>query len=157
MKSYNPYRKYSSYWWKYWLNFPGDVLWFFKRIWSYREILWHDNDFDFASVLHIMRFKLKRMRKHMEEHAISANSEDTVAELAQVDVLLRNVMDEDPENEWSRHCDQWHHYLKDGWNLNQCKAKRERSKSVKAGMKREEENWHKLWVHIDQYMRGWWD
>lgn len=155
--SYNPYRKYSSYWWRYWLNLPSDAKHFAQRVWAYRELLWNDNDFDYAAILHIMRFKLLRLRKHMEEHAITAHSEDNVAELARVDVLLRNVIDEDPDNEWSRHADQWHHYHKDDWNLNKCGAKKECGKAARAGMDREERNWHLLWEHIDKHMRGWWD
>lgn len=153
--SYNPYRKYSSYWWKFWLNLPSDTKLFFKRIWLYREFLWHDNDFDYSAVLHVMRFKLKRLRKHMEEHAIIAHAEDRVAELARVDVLLRNVIDEDPDCEWSLHHDQWHQNKE----LNDpCPLSEEAChQACMDGMAREERNWHELWKYIDDHMRGWWD
>lgn len=155
--SYNPYKRYSSYWWRYWLNVPADVIWFFKRIWLYRELLWKDNDYDYGSILHIARFKLTRLRKHIEEHAMLAHSEDRIAELAKVDVLLRNVIDEDPDDEWGMHCSQWHLYDKKGWNMNKCGAKKECYKACMAGRRREERNWHELWAYIDKNMRNWWD
>lgn len=153
--SYNPYRPFTSYWWKYWLHLPYDIKWFFKRIYIYRHFLWEDNDYDFASILHIMRFKLRRLRDHLDQHGHLAHKEDRVAELARVDVLLRNVVEEDPDDEWSMHHSQWHHNK----DLNDpCPESEEAChKACFDGMEREQRNWHELWKYIDEHMRGWWD
>lgn len=156
--SYNPYRPFCSYWWRYWLHLPQDIKWFFKRIYLYRSFLWNDNDYDYAAFLHIMRFKLRRLRKHMEEHAITAHAEDRVAELAHADVLLRNIVDEDPDDEWSMHCDQWHSLRDDDWDLSKCGAGKDVcTKACMDSFERQKQNWHKLWVYIEKHMQGWWD
>lgn len=152
--SYNPYRKYCSRWWYYWLNLPGDVSSFIGRILDYAPLLWEDRDWDHAYLLRIMRFKIRRMRRHMEHHAIIADAEDHIAEMAQADVLLRNVEDEDPDNEWSMHWAQWHH---GDIGLNDCKNPRECAASNKASFERERRNWRKLWRHFEKYAGGWWD
>lgn len=154
MSDYNPYRKYSSYWWRYWLNFPGDVYQFFIRLKDFAPLLWQDNDYDFNATLHIVRFKLRRLRKHLEDHSIIAHAEDHVAELARADVLLRNVIEEDPDDEWSMHYNQWHI----GKDLNEdCGAKEECHKSCNASMDRMQRNWFKLWAYVANRARGWWD
>lgn len=153
--SYNPYRKYCSYWWKYWRNMPYDTWDFLKRLYEYAPLLWEDNDYDFNSVLHIMRFKFKRLRNHIERDGIGVHSEDRVAELARVDVLLRNVMDEDPDDEWSTHYNQWH----TGKAINEPCALGDTVcyKAIMASHKREVQNWTKLWKFIQDHMQGWWD
>lgn len=153
--NYNPYRKYSSYWWKYWLNLPSDAKWFFKRIWLYRNILWNDTDYDFSSILRIISFKAQRMSEHFTKHRISARTLDNVAELAKLQTLLRNVMGEDPDDEWSLHHDQWH--SKKGFNEPCPQSKKACLKASIASIVREERNWRALWAYIEAHMRGWWD
>lgn len=152
--SYNPYKTYSSYWWKYWLNLPCDITSYFQRIWEYRFILWHDNDWDFSSVERMMRFKLKRISKHISDHALICHTEDKVAELARVDVMLRNVIDEDPDDEWSMHYYQWDQHIK---GFKDCKNQREHKRALKLSWERQKRNWHSLWKYIEKYAQGWSD
>lgn len=151
---YNPYKKYSSYWWKFWLNFPWDILHFVERMYDYAPLLWEDRDWDHAYLLRMMRFKIRRMRVNMEKYAIIAHAEDHVAEMAQADVLLRNVIEEDPDDEWSTHYSQWDSHIK---RFTDCKNRREHMKSLNLSRAREERNWQNLWRHLDKYTRGWWD
>jgi hypothetical protein len=152
--SYNPYRKYCVRWWKFWLNMPSDVLAFLRRVWDYAPLLWEDRDWDQAYLLRLMRFKIRRMRASMEKCAIMAHTEDVIAEMARADVLLRNVVDEDPDDEWSQHYSQWDSHIK---AFKDCKNQREHRKALKLSLVREEKNWHDLWKHLDKYLRGWWD
>jgi len=152
--SYNPYRKYCGRWWKFWTYVPGDIWDFIVRMWEYAPLLWEDRDYDHAHLLRMMRFKINRMRRHMEKHAIIAHAEDHVAEMAQMDVMLRNVEDEDPDDEWSMHWNQWHMHLK---NLNDCKDSVGCQKALRATSRRERRNWHAIWKHLDKYAGGWWD
>ena len=153
--SYNPYRKYCGRWWKFWTYVPGDIWDFIVRLWEYAPLLWEDRDWDFTYTLRILRFKLRRQRKHMESHAIIAHAEDVVAELAQADVMLRNLIDEDPDDEWSMHWAQWHAYDRD---LNyKCKAQKECHQSLEKTRGRDVRNWKVIWKHIEKYAQGWWD
>jgi hypothetical protein len=152
--SYNPYRKYCSRWWKFWTYVPGDIWDFIVRLYDYAPLLWEDRDWDHAHLLRMMRFKINRMRHHMETHAIIAHAEDHVAEMAQAEVMLRNIDDEDPDDEWSMHWNQWHVSLKD---FNDCKDPLGCQKALRATHRRERRNWHGLWKHLDKYMQGWWD
>lgn len=153
---YNPYRKYCSAWWRYWLNLPGDVWEFLCRLYDYAPILWADRDFDFAYLLRLMRFKIKRMRKAIELNAVIAHAEDVIAEMAKADVLLRNVVDEDPDDEWSIHWSRWHTGAK---HLNDpCAAPGASCRlALDFTRKREERNWRKLWAYFEKHMQGWWD
>lgn len=152
--SYNPYNRFCFRWWRYWLDFPSDSRKFLKRVWDYRGILWDDNDYDFATTLHMMRFKLKRLQDHMADHGNLTHTEDYVVELAKVDVLLRNVMDDDPDDEWLAHYNQWHI----GLSLEKdCKKELEHKKVLRLSYERGERNWHALWRYLDKNMRNWWD
>lgn len=153
--NYNPYRRYCRLWWMYWSNLPGDILAFLRRLWDWAPLLWHDEDWDYAYLLRIMRFKVLRMRKHMEKRAIIAHAEDHTAEMAIADVLFRNVVEEDPDDEWSMHYNQWHIGLK--FNEH-CKAPGAACRlALNYSAKRGRRNWKKLWRHLDRYMQGWWD
>lgn len=151
---YNPYRKYCRSWWRHWLRLPGDVVEFLRRLWYYAPVIWEDRDFDFIPFLKIIRLKLLRVRKVMENHSMAAHAEDRVAELAKADVLLRNVLEEDPDDEWSMHYNQWHIGQRDGIN---CKVRRDCDHALVASANRTERNWRRLWRHIEKYSRGWWD
>lgn len=154
MQSYNPYRKYCSAWWRYWTNVPGDIMGYFQRVWDYRILLWEDNDYDFNSVMRLMRFKLKRISKHFEKHNISAHCEDRVAELARLDVMLRNVIEDDPDDEWSMHYSQWDTFTK---GFKDCKNQKEHKRALKLTWEREQRNWFGLWKYIAKNARNWWD
>lgn len=153
--SYNPYQKYSGSWWRFWTNLPSDVWHFVLKMYAYAPLLWDDRDFDHAYLLRMMRFKIRRMRDNMERYAIIAHKEDCVAEMAQADVLLRNVVDEDPDDEWSQHHSQWHCRTE----LNKPCPQSEKAcrAACMASMRRERRNWHRLWKHFDKYLGGWWD
>lgn len=152
--SYNPYKKYCGAWWRYWLNLPGHIGQYLKRIWDYRTLLWEDNDYDFNSVMRIMRFKLKRLRHHFEEHKIIAHAEDNVAALARVDVMLRNVIEKDPDDEWFLHYHRWDAYIK---GFKDCKNPKEHRQALDLTWKREQRNWFCLWRYIAKNARNWWD
>lgn len=150
--SYNPYGKYSLSWWKFWLIVPSDILDCIKRIWDYLPLLWEDRDWDHVYLLHMMRFKIRRMRDHMENHAIVAHSEDHVVEMAQADVLLRNVVDDDPDDEWLTHYYQWDVHIK---AFADCKNQPEHMKALDKSIARVERNWRKVWRHLEKHARGW--
>src|SRR5258708_1200808 len=135
--SYNPYKKYSTSWWRFWLQLPRDLVDCVVRVIDYMPLLWDDRDWDYNCALRFLRFKLLRLRKHMEKHAIIAHAEDVIAELARVDVLLRNVIEEDPDDEWLNHYYQWDSHIK---AFGDCKNRREHTRTLHLSHSREERN-----------------
>lgn len=154
MHDYNPYRKYCWAWWRFWLNLPGDLLVFARKMWDYAPLLWDDRDWDFNGVLRLARFKLRRLRDHIDHHAYIAHREDVVAELAHMDVLLRNVVEDDPDDEWSMHFNQWDLHTK---GFKDCKNQTEHKQSLKQSWLRERRNWHRLWDYFEKHAQNWWD
>lgn len=150
--SYNPYRKYCSSWWKYWLNLPGDIWEFLVRMRDYAPLLWEDRDWDYAYLLHMMKFKLKRMRPVINQ-GMAAHREQRAIEIHQAEVMIDNIF-EDPDDEWSMHYDQWDSHIK---AFKDCKNRKEHLKALRLTQKREERNWKALWAHLDKNLRGWWD
>lgn len=151
--SYNPYRRYSSYWFKYWWNLPYDTWAFLKRVYEYAPILWDDRDWDYAHLLILLKYKLRRMRPVIE-NGIGAHSNLRSIEIHQAEVMIDNVF-EDPDDEWSLHHDQWHQNK----DLNDpCpQSEEECHKALTASAERSERNWHTLWKYMDEHCQGWWD
>lgn len=46
------------------------IRWFFERVWLYRSILWHDQDFDVDALWVLMEFKMRLMEKRFREGGI---------------------------------------------------------------------------------------
>ena len=154
MSDYNPYKKYCWAWWRFWLNLPGDIWDFICKMRAYAPLLWEDRDWDFNGTMRIMRFKLRRLRDHIDQHAFIAHREDVVAQLAKVDVMLRNVIDEDPDDEWSMHYHQWDAHIR---SFKDCKNPKEHKRALKLTWEREQRNWFSLWRYISKNARNWWD
>lgn len=150
---YNPYRKYCSSWWLYWRYFPMDVLRFVTRVWDYLPLLWEDRDWDYVYLLRLLAFKLRRMRP-LVENGPGAHAKDRALEMARAEILLRNVVDEDPDDEWSFHYNQ--HHIGKAWNQD-CTNLEECKRSLAQTQIRDRRNWKQLWRHFDKHMQGWWD
>lgn len=152
--SYNPYKKYCSSWWIYWLNLPHDIWFFIRKMWDYAPILWEDMDCDYIYLLRLMRFKIRRMRDLIGEDDFIAHTEDVVAEMAKADVLLRNVVDEDPDDEWSEHYNQFCIYKK---ITDPCGNEELHLKALRLTALRDKRNWLNLWKYLSKHAQGWWD
>lgn len=125
-----------------------------KKVIEWLPLIWRDEDWDFCYLLYLMRYKLQRMSKCIGDVKIISHTEDVVAELAKADVLLRNVIEEDPDDEWNLHYNQWHI----GKEMNdRCNAENECHRDLALSAKRSATNWHKLWKHLDKYAQGWWN
>ncbi len=46
---------------------------FIKNVWAYRDILWHDRDWDRFYMFRMFERKLRRMAKHFMDHDIHPN------------------------------------------------------------------------------------
>lgn len=151
--SYNPYRKYSSFWWKFWGHLPSDIRDFVVRLWTYAPLIWEDRDWDYAFLLRMIKFKLKRMQPIIRD-GIALHSHHKALEIHQAEIMIENIF-EDPDDEWMMHHGAWHQ----GKELDDpCpQSEEECHKALMASHHRDERNWHALWKHLDDNMRGWWD
>lgn len=152
--SYNPYKKYTTHWWRFWLRLPDDIFRFLVRVYTYLPLLWEDRDWDYNYLLRLMRLKIRRMRGSMDVDYHGVHGADRVAEMTKAEVLLRNVIEEDPDDEWERHWNLWHASLK---NFKDCKNQKEHRRAAELSAVRQEKNWGILWQYLAKHAQGWWD
>ncbi len=80
----------------------------------------------------------------------AAHWEHRKVEIATAQLLLSKI-DDDPDDEWNTHYNQWHIGSKECGDKAACKI------ALMFSSGREEGNWHHLWTYLDQNMRNWWD
>lgn len=67
---------------------------FNEKLKDYSKFLVHDRDYDWAHILNLLAFKLKRTREHIINHNVMLNSRKMGSEIKQVEVLLKRVVDD---------------------------------------------------------------
>lgn len=63
-----------------------------KKVSDYRKFLRDDCDFDYSSILKMLRYKLKRTREHIVKHDLVADAQDVGADIKKVEDLLKRVI-----------------------------------------------------------------
>ncbi len=125
-----------------------------KKLIEWLPIIWKDEDWDFAYLLILIKYKLSRMEKIIGSNkSFAAQWEDRKLELVKAQLLISNYQD-DPVDEWILHFNRWHGPelgFKDCDNAKAC------HKANTASYKRERRNWASIWNHISKYGEGWWD
>jgi hypothetical protein len=124
-----------------------------KRIIDWFPLLWKDQDWDYGYLLIILKHKLKRMRDCLNENNIIRDLEKTCKEIDQVIEAIDSYRD-DPNDEWTIH---WNLHHKNGRNLRDCPYPGACHDASEASMKREQQNWSKIWALLDKYGRNFWD
>lgn len=145
---------------------------FVARLWAYLPIIWHDVDYDYFSILRLMRFKIGRIRKHIKKHDLRSDTQSQVRRMWIVEQLLTRLIDSNYGSlEWQQLCDKWGELefvkLSDGTGatlrhkLETPENKEEINKAVlrmaKASADQEEADWKWLWEMLAKHMRNWWD
>ncbi len=123
------------------------------KLWDWLPIIWADEDWDFAYLLRLMQFKLSRMRPVIE-NGHSTECMDRAKEILTAEILLRNVVDEDPEDEWSAHYTQYDAHID---STSDCANPNEHWMALELSAFRERRNWAALWSHLEAHAQGWWD
>jgi hypothetical protein len=81
---------------KYWLKkifyYPAMRV---KRFIDYAPILWHDEDYDWASILRMLQYKIKRTRLHLDDHKMFEGYEERCAEMAEAETIIDRILKED--------------------------------------------------------------
>jgi hypothetical protein len=88
--------------------------------------LWKDEDYDYAFVLRMMQYKLKRTREHILDHDIIVESEEVAAQIQRAENLIELVigdsgrsLDRTPEEEerdWAELFDHLQTHMRWWWD-----------------------------------------
>ncbi|MBI2449672.1 hypothetical protein HYV49_05240 [Candidatus Pacearchaeota archaeon] len=103
------------------IKFIRRVLRWLKKSFQYSLFLWNDYDWDYALILQLLQYKLKRTRECIVKNDIITDSKIIAKQIKYAEFLIERISD--------------YNYLD----------------------KKEEKDWHRLWKHLDRYMRQWWD
>lgn len=124
-----------------------------RRIIAWVPVIWNDVDYDYGSILNLLKFKLRRMKPVIYSgYCITAHEDALNIEKA---ILLIEHFQSDPEDEWSIHHDQFHAH---DWAIDKpCANIAEHRAALHASYAREERNWKAIWKHLNKHMRSWWD
>ena len=158
----------------YW--FARDIYRFIKRILEYSPILWKDVDYDYASILDMLQYKIKRTREHIEHHDFITNSQKYCKQMLEVEQLIEKIReDEFCKAEYEAHDKKWGesihvHIPVPGtdcteWRTNRLNVRTEKDrinelkeyrKIMHMENQRKQNAWNKLFKLMNQNMRNWW-
>ena len=142
-------------------RFPRRVIsWAIKSV-QYSVFLWNDYDFDYGSLLTLMKYKINRMRKCIAHNDIIADAREVCQEMKDAEEKIDIVIDEPFLNLYDEFDKKW---WPDGRHLetfNTHHGNKEYEKELKELMNKmstlDEAAWEDLWAHIKTHMRKWWD
>lgn len=165
-------------------NTVKDILYFPKRVWrwlaksvQYSIFLWDDYDWDWIYILKLLRFKLKRQLKIIqEEKYLSDKSKDPIIEqLTYCITLLDRIVDYDYGEEFDRiHREKWgeakydYNPVGDGYFKmditypnaetleDLAQAKKERLENLKQEEYLRNKDIQDLFEYIGKHIRRWW-
>lgn len=144
---------------------------FFGRLLAWIPVLWEDEDYDYAHLLGLMKFKISRMRKHIAEHSNHANAEKDVKRMRLAELLIGRILASDYGlGEHDKLCEKWgplEFYPSEygGSVLRHAKETPENKALIAEDVRRmvdtsaqqEEQDWDMLFSVLRKYLRHWWD
>jgi hypothetical protein len=94
---FNHWKYWMLYEWREWnpYRLARKIGHFAANLWAYRQILWHDRDFDYVYLLELMELKLGRMGKHFADHDILVSSQRTARECRVAAEICRRIAEDD--------------------------------------------------------------
>lgn len=165
-------RKLGSPFVKLYRYVRGRYRWIIKSI-GYARLLKDDVDWDYAFLLLLISYKLKRMRKCISSNNIILRAPVIASEIRHVEKLIEKFREDSFfEDAIDKHNEKWGHpgIIKstDGslstWGRNGNFTNKERLAEVKErariydeSAKYELECWNAIFDSIKTYGRGWWD
>lgn len=138
---------------------------FIVRLCAWFPVLWEDEDFDFHYLLRIMKFKIGRMRQHIQDHNHHVNADKDCHRMRIAELLLGRILESNYgvdeylefEKKWGRPTLGEGHPHANVHNINRLEFEYELHRMIKRGEQQEEADWEYLWRHLKKYMRRWWD
>jgi len=77
-----------------WRNIKYFFVWI-KKVFDYSIVLWDDEDYDFAFIYKLLKYKIERTRKYIDKHKRHENYAKDVANMKRAEYLLGLLYKED--------------------------------------------------------------
>lgn len=148
--------------------FYGNYHWARKSL-EYAWFLRNDYDFDWSSIMKLLKYKISRSRKMIKENKIILRSEEVAAQMYHAECLIQKLLDDEfGEKEHEAHNKKWgiEYFPKhsDKWRIDNTKTPAEKAQmetELRAIMdltrQQKEECKRELFDHLKNYIEEWWD
>jgi hypothetical protein len=151
---------------------------FVIKLFQYAKVLWSDRDFDYAHILILLQYKLKRTREHIVEHDMVESAQKTGKQIKHAELLIQRILEDDYCKELQiAHDTKWGEVIqyfdpkKDGeryyrYHVIRANAttpeleeqeRQEQMAVYDAQHQAREKDLDRLFRHIRKYLQGWWD
>jgi hypothetical protein len=146
-----------------------EIGWIKKSI-EYAKFLRGDYDFDYSSMLKLLKYKIERMRKTIRNNNYVLKAEEICAQMEHAESLLQQLIDDDfGDEEYKAHNKKWgvDFFPKDSTKWKVCHNVK--TPSDEAQMRQEfrdimkkqddlrKECEQQFFNHLAKYYRWWWD
>lgn len=138
--------------------------WIKKSI-QYSIVLWNDYDWDYTSILCILKYKIQRTRKHLETCSVHCSHENSIKKMKVVEHILQRLIDNDYcSEEYDQHHEKykWKDYLKKVEN-HTCylwdppeEYRKESKRLLDKSAKLEQHDWEQLFKLLNKHIKHWW-
>lgn len=150
------------------IRFLKRKLHWIKKSIEYSVFLWTDNDWDFAYILMLLKYKLKRTRENINKNANHVGYENIVAEINTAEQMIQKILDGDfYMKEYEAHEKKWGPRKKDSMIFGErerimtSEDKKQEEHEIRIIItemhRQEEQAWSDLFDYLKEHMRNWWD
>jgi hypothetical protein len=144
---------------------PSRIYRKIENVIRWAPLLWNDVDWDYVSLLDMMRQKVKYMREHQRDHANHTDYEQIMGQMKSMeDALERLIKNDYVSEDYDKHREKFperESTLGPDGNYHMAKMSDEEAKSVRSLHKIEEaliqEDLEEIGKILREHVRGWWD
>lgn len=145
---------------------------FIVKVFQYAKVLWRDCDYDYASILILLKYKIQRTREHIIKHDIIADAPIIAKQMRYAEFLIQRILDDDylldlqqqHDEKWGvtiSHFDESNrfHIVKEKSTTPELQ-KQERSEQMVIYDAQEnvrQKDLDRLFRHLRRYIQRWWD
>lgn len=142
-----------------------------RRIVEWLPILWHDRDWDYAHILTILSYKLRRMRSYMTD------DKKVCRQIAYAELLIERILADDYcSEELEQHKLKWGTYCRrkkwtNGQSIGNAYHIRQNATTLQKWQQQileeraihqkqaecKQKDWQRLFRHLHTYLQKWWD
>lgn len=72
-----------------------NIIYGIQNLFVYFSVIWKTREWDFEFIYELIQFKLKRVRKHLEEHNLFENVDKTCQQIRICENLIQRLLDND--------------------------------------------------------------
>jgi len=157
--------RYPSCWWG--IRHIVDLCQNIRRVLAYLPIIWGDREWDYAHVLKLLQYKIRRTRDHIDKHRIHTDWEHDVNNMDAVIAIIERILEDDYcHGQWDAFYDKWNPERKlffeeiNGMHrLKPMDAQQQLEFNVIVDQDRAayQKDWEELWRMLNLHLQEWWD